>query len=310
MNRRIIPTLFLLCIFFATGMLIVENHALADGPRLSDGLAILCAGTSTDGDYYELVASQNESALGFEIQVGIIKNNMWLAPLSKDSPFLAEDNLFHVEVSLSGESGYALNRLNSIIKNTYFIDSGSFLMECCKANDSLSLYDHYYVIQSCSSLDSRTIDFADATLLFQYLKPEFANGTIKTYGNIYTDNGLLIIYKETSGTISGWTEDQTFDWFILDTRYLNTVLISSGIKGVRPSNVLSEGLFFCTDKGFYNTDGQKVIDLSAYNIDGGVDGRGVLFDNSTCSFKAKNSLGTYFLVTIDTRGNVISERPM
>lgn len=311
MNKKIISTI-LLCFFIASGMIISEDRAFSDGPRLSDGLSILCEGTSSDGDHYELVASQKESALGFEIQVGITKNNTWLVPLTKDSPFLAEENLFHVDVS-PGKSGTALNNvgsLNRIIKNTYFIDSGAFLMECYKANGSLSLYDRYYVIQSCSSLASQTIDLADAKILLRRLEPVFVNGTVKSYGNIYTDNGLVIIYKETSGTISGWTEDQTFDWLVLDTRSLNAVLIGSEIKGVRPSDVLSEGLYFCTDKGFYNINGQKVIDLSAYIIDGGANGSSILFEDSTCSFKAKNSLGTYFLVTIDTKGNVISEKPM
>ena len=269
----------------------------------------LCAGYDEAGNQYELVANQSESSRGFEITVGVIKNNAWLYPLSRDFPFLEEDGLFHINVSMAGESGTDLKypKVNSVIEKLYFIDTGAFLLDCYKANDNLSLYDHYYRIFSCDTLENIRIDCADSTLVYRYCSPSFSSGNVKTYGQIFTDGGKLMMYTETSGTISGWTEDQVFRWDILDTRTLTKNTIVDTVKGIHPCSTLSEGLCFCTDKRFYNTSGQAVIDLSEYTIDMWENGN-ICFDGGSCTFEAKNNLGTRFQITIDTSGAVLSER--
>lgn len=264
---------------------------------------ILCSGTDNAGNTYELVANQTESALGYEITVGVIKNNSWLYPLSNDFPFLAEDGLFHVSAPQGKKSGTSLQQANSVIKNIYFVDSGAFLMECYKSNNSLSLYDHMYIIFSCDSLESCTLDCNKTTLMFLREEPSFSAGYVISYGRIYTENGKLVAYSETSGTRSGWLEDQVFEWNLFDVQTLQTSVIATNVSGVRPEGVLSEGLIFATDKCFYNTNFQKVIDLTEYNIDIS----GIYFKGGTCTFKAKNGVGTTFLVTIDSSGKVLSE---
>ena len=116
------------------------------------------------------------------------------------------------------------------------------------------------------------------------------------------------MYSETSGTISGWVEDQAFKWSIFDTGTLNEKVIASNVKGVRLESSLSEGMFFCSDLCFYNTAGQKTIDLSDFSIDLWDNGD-IFFEDGLCEFIAENSLGTEFLVTIDSSGNVVSEVP-
>lgn len=278
-----------------------------DDPLSSTCDYILCVGYDTVGNEYELVANQSETPHGFEISVGVIKNDSWLYPLSNSFPFLAEDGLFHVKVSTAGESGTSLKHPgeNTVISNLYFIDSGAFLLDCYKANDSLSLYDHYYIIFSCDTLTSTRIDCDELTLLYQYREPSFMSGRIEEYGQIYTDNGKLIMYTETSGTNSGWTSDQVFKWEFLDTRSLKFTTIADNVRGIRPRSVLSEGVFFCTDKCFYNTNGQKTVDLTEYSIDVWDDGD-IAFEGGTCTFEVENSIGTRFRVTVDESGTVIS----
>lgn len=289
-----------------------QNHGTApkNDPLSASCDYILCVGYDTTGNEYELVANQSETPRGFEISVGIIKNNTWLCPLSSSFPFLAEDGLFHVSVSMAGESGTSLNHPgeNSVIDNLYFVDSGAFLLDCYKANNSLSLYDHYYIVFSCDTLTSTRINCDESTLLYRYSEPSFMSGRVEDYGKIYTDNGKLIMYTETSGTMSGWTEDQVFRWDLFDTRSLTFTTIASDIKGVRPRSVLSEGLFFCTDKCFYNTSGQQAINLTEYSIDVW-DSGDIFFDGGTCTFEVENSLGTRFLITVDSSGALISEQP-
>ena len=268
---------------------------------------ILCSGTDHSGNTYELVANQTESALGYEISVGIIKNNEWLYPLSTDFPFLSEDGLFHVSVSLAGESGTSLTNPNEVIKNLYFIDSGAFMMDSYKETDSwVELFEHTKIIFSCTSLKSYTVDCDEATLLYMSSDAEFMNGHVLSYGRIYTEDGRIILYSETSGTRSGWLENQVFDWCTLDAQTLEVRTLATNVAGVRPESILSEGLIFASDKRFYNTSGQAVIDLSAYDIDMFYD-CGIYFENGTCTFEAENDLGTEFLITIDTAGNVLSE---
>lgn len=266
---------------------------------------VLCQGTDTAGNTYELVANQTESAMGYEITVGVIKNNQWLYPLSKEFPFLAEDNLFYVSGSMSGESGTSLSNPNVVIQSIYFVDTGAFLIDCYKAAEEwFNDNDHYKVIFSCSTLESYTVDSGEWTMKYHKQDSIFVNGRIKFYGQISTDNGNVIMYTETSGTRSGWLEDQVFDWCVLNMQTLSMDTIASGVEGVRPQGILSDNLFFASDHCFYNRSGQKAIDLSQYKIPSDGD---IYFENGICEFTAKNSIGTEFLIAIDKQGNVLSE---
>ena len=289
-----------------------EDDASASQPEglLSDSCDyILCEGTDRQGNTYELVANQTESAMDFEITVGVIKNNQWLYPMSKDFPFLWEDGLFHVSAPMGGESGgNLLDHYNSIAGEIYFVDTGAFLMHSVNTRSAtgLDLYDESAIIFSCQSLQSYTVNLEETSIKYRYRKPQFSSGVLTDYGSIFTDDGRIILYEETSGTRSGWLEDQVYDWYALDMGTLELDLIAADVHGIHPESILSEGLIFATDKFFYNTNGQKVIDLSQYNIDMWYDGD-IYFEGDICSFTAKNPLGTEYLITIDKSGNVLSE---
>ncbi len=268
---------------------------------------VLCRGTDTSGNTYELVANQTESALGYEITVGVIKNNEWIYPLSTDFPFLdKDDGLFHVSVSLAGESGTSLEQVNSVIQSIYFIDSGAFLMESRKANSSWFSSDyHNMIIFSCNSLKSYTVDCNEYNLLYRYSKATFSYGEVESYGRINTQ---IILYSATDASNRNSTdsEDWYYDWFLLDTQTPEITTLAANVNGVHPRSSLSEGLIFASDQCFYNTNLKKVIDLSAYEIDMWYAGD-IYFVNGTCEFTAENELGTEFLITIDKSGNVLSE---
>lgn len=260
---------------------------------------ILCTGTDMNGNIYELVANQTESALGYEITVGVIKNNEWIYPMSADFPFLGEDGLFHVDAPMGGESGSDLSSFGKISSVIHFVDIGAFVMESVSTRNATwtDLYEQRMIFFNCNSLDSFKIDSEEYILLYRYSEDD---------GKICTDNGKILVYTEVSGTSSGWLEDQVFDWALLDIQTPNIHSFGNGITGIRPESCLSEGLFFASDQCFYNTNAEKVIDLSAYNIDTFYDGN-LYFENGICTFKAKNDLGSIFLITIDTSGNVLSE---
>ena len=250
---------------------------------------VLCSGVDISGNSYELVANQTESSLGYEITVGIIKNNEWLYPLSTEFPFLGDGGLFHVDAPQGSESGSDLSCYKKIASMIHFIDT--------RNSTWTNSYDHTMIFFSCSCLKSYTVDCEEFTLLYRYSENN---------GNIHTENGKILLYSEVSGTSSGWLEDQVFDWCLLDVQTLDVRTFGSNIVGVRPESILSEGLIFASDQCFYNTNAQKAIDLSVYNIDMFYDSN-IYFENGTCTFKAKNTLGTEFFITIDSSGNVLSE---
>lgn len=269
---------------------------------------VLCAGTDDEGDTYELVADQTESAAGFEITVGVIKNNSWIYPMSKDFPFLEEDNLFHVTASISAKEASSLKYPPTVIKSIYFVDTGAFLLDCYKPSSTGPwFWSHTYIIFNCHSLDSYTINCEESSLVHlrneaDFYEDGFITGDVISYGKIYTENGKLVMYTDLTGDVN----NPIYDWCIFDMKSLKTEAISTNIEGIHPCSVLSEGLFFASDQCFYNTSGQKVIDLSSYDIDMSYGSR-IYFQNGTCSFNAKNNLGTKFLITIDSSGNVLSE---
>lgn len=263
---------------------------------------ILSYGVDAEGNKYELVANQRESALGYEITVGIIKNNTWLYPMSTEFPFLdQEDNLFHVSVDGAGNSGYSLDMYSAIIDNIYFVDVGAFAMDSYhETNSWIETYDHTFIFFSCSTMESKVIDLKEYQLELVATKND---------RQIYTDNGQILIWTEDVVDTGILSYDYFYDWCLLDAETLSITTIGSRIKDCSPSSILAEGLIFASDKCFYNTDMQKVIDLSQYNIDMYYD-FGIYFKNGQCTFKAKNKLGHEYEITIDIHGNVLSEVPI
>ena len=143
-----------------------------------------------------------------------------------------------------------------------------------------------------------TIDCRNVHLKYRYTQPSSEEGAI-----ISTDGGKLLFYGNVS---ESWRDESVYDWSILDTRSLQIKKIASEISELYPESILSEGLIFASDKCFYNTSMQKVIDISHYSIDLFSDGA-IYFENGTCTFKTNNALGTKYLVTIDKSGKVLSE---
>lgn len=98
-----------------------------------------------------------------------------------------------------------------------------------------------------------------------------------------------------------------------DSRWDEYIIIVSPTTGKRETDIYcespkyvgrySEGKFFSYD-GFYDIDGNKVIDLSEY---AGLIINQPYFLNNECELIAKNSNGTKYKAVIDSDGNFISE---
>lgn len=296
--------LFSLCACNNSSAYPTRQNAEPPKAELSDSCDyILCKGADTSGNTYELVASQKETALGYEITVGIIKNNTWLVPLSSDFPFLGNNGLFPME---DGMDLGSVVRAKLVASHFYFIDSGAFLLEYYEYN-----LGDIRVIYDCNTMQTYTYfeNIDDYKWLLWSNKLQ-SRGSVETYdiisyGRILTDNNLILMYKVVSEPFS-WDSPKKYDWLVLDTKTMEVHTIASNVIGNSPKCCLSEGLFFADDNCFYNIYAEKVIDLSIYNIDVWENG-GLYFRNGKCTFIAKNDLGTEFEITIDTSGRVLSE---
>lgn len=262
---------------------------------------VLCSGTDVVGDYYELVANQTESSLGYELTVGIIKNNEWIYPLSSNFPFLGSDGLFHVGgTSLWESSGSDLSQYGRIAESMYFLDSGTFMFEWSKTSGGYSNPQEKSIFFNCNTFAIEEV-YQDVHYLRQKAKVDWNEGVIKSHGHMYTDDGNVLMTEYDF-------ESKTYDWYIFDTETFTTMLLVSDMD-IRPENILSDGLIFAEDQCFYNTSMEKVIDLSMYNLLSNTENK-VYFEFGKCTFEAYNDLGTGFYVTIDKYGNVINERQM
>lgn len=291
-----------------------ENVGVYVQPLSSTCDYILCCGTDFAGNVYELVANQKESALGYEIKVGIIKNNEWLYPMSTDFPFLGEKGLFHVSAPVGHESGYDLSMYNTIVSSIYFIDSGAFLMKSNYIGPGFfKSYEDNLIIISCETLKSCAIDYNDVHFLYRSKKAKFDYyGELVSYGQITSDEGKLLMYSErerpqaNSLNVEKYEDYYFYDWILLDTVTLEKKTLAADVIGLYPKSDISDGLIFASDQCFYDANLQKMVDLSAYDIDMSC-ASSIFFDNGICEFTAENDLGTEFIVTIDKTGKVLSE---
>lgn len=266
-------------------------------PRLSDECGyLLCSGTDNEGNFFELVANQTESATGYRIEVGIIKNDEWLYPLSTDFPFLNSKGLFPID----GDS-VSLSKPRDVISELYFVDTGGFMLENHKTtlggtNDIRYFFD-------CDTLQMISDTFSNPytgqrVLLYRYSDATFGDNGVKTFGKIYTDNGLLCITDRDKNDSDKYAVE------LLDLNVMEVRTIASGLD-FYAKNTLSEGLIFASDNAFYDTNWTKVIDVSQYDII--TFNSSISFKNGQCTFVARNDIGSEFNVTIDKTGKVISE---
>ncbi len=279
------------------------TEATTEPARLSEDCdKILATGYDNDGNYYELVGTEKQEYNGTIIKLGVIKNNEWLVPLTTDMPFIDENNglikyYYHKDGELS------LKDIPS---------SGEYI----KANDKKALYGIYYIGHGC--FWSNAIIYNANNQKFSTYSPIVCTAGGAFYGS-YLFNGIdteIFIPSEGKYLVNRGKE-------ILDVSTMET--IPTGYQGncsecgVCP---YSEGVFACvceysnTDhSGFYNISGEKLIDLSGYNLNqinfdsefgfGGYLTQALVFEKGEATFHILNDAGYEFEITMDKTGEVI-----
>ena len=282
---------------------------LPPATRLSDSCGyVLCEGTDSGGNFYELVASQTDSASGVEITVGVIRNNQWYIPMSSDSPFLnggrfpvmPEVRVGYGPYGLLGSEGEA----NVVRENVYFLSTGGFLMNCIKYEDDnpySTKYNKYAVILDCNAKMDTTLSLDhDAFLLCDETDARFYDGKVSSYGKITVyDNQLVYCTKNVKSIY-----EVTYSTYIFNVRTFAKQTVKEDGEHA-PMGPYAEGLILFTDDAFYNQYGSKQFELPEYYEISSYERKH--FVSGEYQYTIKNSAGTKYLITIDTRGKVLRE---
>lgn len=241
---------------------------------------ILASGYDANSNYYELVANEKEDYTGTKIEMGIIKNNEWVIPLTLNSPFVSESGLL---VGAKGVFKGSIYEERFAIFN--YIGAGCFSYESIIWNGN-----------------TKETYIPDGTLEIKGTRP-FVNNDglfiVSQYNNNYKllDVNSMSI-KEINLREDGWDIDYCFPY----------------------SEGLFACMNYSSDKetnGFYDVDGKKVIDLSKYKLatntyttsnTGGYSGptQNLVFENGKCTFTITNDQGSDYVITIDKKGNVVN----
>lgn len=245
--------------------------------------AVLASGTDKDGNLFELVANQNEDHSGVTIEIGIIKNNEWSIDLTTKSPFIGTDGFLTKRNKYNTGSIYDENSLGFD-----YIGAGCFHYNGSIWNGNNGKY--YMPIEN------------------NKFHPVISAGSGHGLCTYINNDGEFLLHKD--GT------------FQVLTSHNMTIKTLKSLPYVYTNEIfpLSEGLFALYDYpnvgiGFFNTNGEKIIDLSDYKFYRIVkpDGFGnvtieqnLVFKDGKCTFTVLNEIGTEYKITIDKQGNVLS----
>lgn len=249
-------------------------------PTLSEECdKVMASGYDGEGNFYELVANETEDYTGTTIEMGVIKNNEWIIPLTADNPFVNKSGLLLRSSSNSYEG--------SIYEKVYNSDSYE--------------NDIHYVGNGCF-YHRRTIWNSNNGNVGK------ANLGGKSGSILPTLNKVDIINKEKKTLILDLTsyyllDLDTMEKKPIDVEYNYPYYVCNFSEGVFAFVNFNQGT--SKNNGFYDENGNLVIDLSGYNLKN-ADSRDLIFNNGTCTFTHTNDQGTEYKLTIDKRGNVLS----
>lgn len=292
-------------------------------PKLSANYTVLASGTEDNGDTYELVATQEESYNDVVIKIGVIKNNEWLVPLTTDIPFINEDGSITYYKHEDGSGRYYQTKnLDDLETDKVFIqiESFSFVGNGCFFGYSEDLSRRIFVNYPLYEIIYNA-ELGKACKTQAYYNSSggglsYANAfCVKTSEKEYINSNKIVFHN--------YSEDyyhNDFDVNILntDTMTVNTIIDKTITEEWVGSDSiigpLSDGLFAVGNNyditGFYDEEGNNVIDMSEYDVDihkcADDNGEYPYFKNGQFKFVTKNEAESKYQVVIDKTGKVLS----
>ncbi len=261
-----------------------ETSATATPPLSEAYDKVLASGYDANGNLYELVAKESEYYTGTQIEMGVIKNKEWSIPLTSDCPFIGKEGLLC----------------------TYFKDSTAIAAYNAGSIYDESVYQFNYIGNGCFHYFYRVWNgnngshtTIDETIINK--EPKSTNGYkyFKEFVNRANNEGVIVV---TTGDLYNY-----YALLDLETMESKSFPIEYNYKDY--ASDYSEGVFGIMHyggkssiNGFYDENGNKVIDLSMYDITNS----SLYFENGESTFEIQNDQGTKYNITIDKEGNVIN----
>lgn len=236
---------------------------------------LLCSGYNGN-DYYELVANQIDRYPDSTFEIGVLKNNEWLVPLSPENPFI-NDNGWWVGAEYQNEPG-----------EFKYMGKGCFYYMHERGYPEIVYNPETKISFEVQGLEQQSVH-----------RP--TDGYTKNYTKLMSDNYEILAWS--SGGKRAFTY---FNLLTGETKEIPITFYTTWPMVAR----ISEGVFLArVDKatwGFYDINGNCVIDLSQYSFVLEIENINI-FKNGTYTFKVRNSSNIYFHITIDKTGKVLSQ---
>lgn len=260
--------------------------------KLSNSCDAVIASGRNNGDFYELVANQTDAIQGSTIEVGVIKNNEWLVPLSKNSPFLDDTGWW--------KGAYKSTTLEEIREDkVMYVNGGYFLFE---AGDEI-IYN-----------PENNVSFEICNVYGHYrydIRNEEESGVTRDL----VINGLVLAQ-------AGGKENRLrLTLFDMNTGKATKIGGIFSDKKTNSPNFLygfSEGVFFAQNlddflsepySGIFDINGNMLVDLSSYNVLSPKDGKGY-YEDGEITLTCVNENRIKFNITFDKQGNVIKQEKL
>ncbi len=254
---------------------------------LSSSVGKVLASGYEGNDFYELVATEEQSYNGVTIKFGVIKNNEWLRPLSQDIPFYDKDGTPYGSI------------IQSIYNNFEVLDI-AYLGNGC----FIYTYNERSYIHDCTIIYNAETgkSYKHEEGLAGYFGVSYVED--KSRKNIVTTSCPYVLLSHQFNTSAT----------LLDTNSMQVRNID--IKpGFAPGVIspISEGIFAVTEEGNANWE------LSFLDLNGNIinkekfissdPSQTIKFINRKCTFNIQNDAGAVFTVTMDKNGNIIESKP-
>lgn len=242
---------------------------------------VLASGIDLDGNSYMMVGSESEDYNGVKVEIGVVKNDEWLIPLTSDFPFLKDNGEF-----INGGG------LSDAIDDILFIGNECFRYE----SHIKGLREVYYNVNSKKYFENKGAYSSNIVWEeYTYVGAKYKKETVVPH-----EDKIFIRTAKYDGFIT---------YHILDTKSMKLSDEYRVDNYDKYDNVypVSEDLFAMVTTGnklkFYNLDGSVAIDFSKYNITN--EYQHYLFEDGKCSFRIRNNNKTEYEIAIDKSGNVL-----
>lgn len=274
-NKKSIALIFelmVLIIISLAGCASGDNSNVSSTPEIDTSEYydyLLCSGGG-----YSIVAKQEETVKDVVEYIGVLDENYnWVIELAANTPLHSDGY-----IPYAGYSSFE-SRCDTMEKRLHYAGNGVFIY----ARSKMTMGGDSFYEATSWNIPENSSD---------------TSGRIRTNSLVLKDDYIMMADVSTSEAMN--RGDAYVIMMDKSGKFIKTDIFCGSVTYI---GQYAEGVFFSYD-GFYDVNGNLVIDLSEY---AGLIKNRPYFNNGECRLVAENENGTEFAATIDLNGNFISE---